>query len=120
MDKQEKLKNIKAQFKAANVTDTIGTRKEIKALPDLLADDEIINYATTGIVDNNTVLVVCTDSRVLFVDKGMLYGIKSSEIPLDMINGVAYSTGLGLKSIFETGFKRHSELRLPSTAQINH
>ncbi|MCC7667842.1 hypothetical protein CRI87_12145 [Liquorilactobacillus satsumensis] len=80
----------------------------------------MINYATTGIVDNNTVLVVCTDSRVLFVDKGMLYGIKSSEIPLDMINGVAYSTGLGLKSIFETGFKRHSELRLPSTAQINH
>ncbi|CAJ1183959.1 hypothetical protein CP1MG86_MNBNLCLN_00671 [Companilactobacillus paralimentarius] len=26
----------------------------------------------------------------------------------------------GLKSIFETGFKRHSEPRLPSTAQINH
>ncbi|WP_370923931.1 hypothetical protein AB9X87_15770 (plasmid) [Lactiplantibacillus plantarum] len=30
-------------------------------------------------------------------------------------------TGLnGLKSIFETDFKRHSEPRLPSTAQINH
>lgn len=27
---------------------------------------------------------------------------------------------IGLKSIFETGFKRHSEPRLPSTAQINH
>ncbi|MEG6531687.1 hypothetical protein V6C66_13010 [Lacticaseibacillus paracasei] len=27
---------------------------------------------------------------------------------------------LGLKSIFETDFKRHSEPRLPSTAQINH
>ena len=27
---------------------------------------------------------------------------------------------VGLKSIFETGFKRHSEPRLPSTAQINH
>ncbi|QBA78938.1 helix-turn-helix domain-containing protein (plasmid) [Lactiplantibacillus plantarum] len=26
----------------------------------------------------------------------------------------------GLKSVFETGFKRHSEPRLPSTAQINH
>ena len=25
----------------------------------------------------------------------------------------------GLKSIFETDFKRHSEPRLPSTAQIN-
>lgn len=29
-------------------------------------------------------------------------------------------TDFGLKSIFETGFKRHSEPRLPSTAQINH
>ena len=27
---------------------------------------------------------------------------------------------IGLKSIFETGFKRHSEPRLPATAQINH
>ena len=26
----------------------------------------------------------------------------------------------GLKSIFETDFKRHSEPRLASTAQINH
>ncbi|AWV73376.1 benzoate transporter [Latilactobacillus curvatus] len=25
-----------------------------------------------------------------------------------------------MKSIFETDFKRHSEPRLPSTAQINH
>ena len=32
----------------------------------------------------------------------------------------AYYAFSGLKSIFETGFKRHSEPRLPSTAQINH
>ncbi|ORI97071.1 ATPase, T2SS/T4P/T4SS family, partial [Leuconostoc pseudomesenteroides] len=32
----------------------------------------------------------------------------------------ALSGHFGLKSIFETGFKRHSEPRLPSTAQINH
>ena len=31
-----------------------------------------------------------------------------------------YSIRSGLKSIFETGFKRHSEPRLPSTAPINH
>ena len=31
-----------------------------------------------------------------------------------------YVHGLGLKSIFETDFKRHSEPRLPATAQINH
>lgn len=31
-----------------------------------------------------------------------------------------YRLSLGLKSIFETDFKGHSEPRLPSTAQINH
>ncbi|GED93272.1 hypothetical protein LBSG162_23770 [Lentilactobacillus buchneri subsp. silagei] len=31
-----------------------------------------------------------------------------------------YRLMAGLKSIFETGFKRHSEPRLPSMVQINH
>ena len=40
---------------------------------------------------------------------------------VEHINWRDYSAEqLGLKSIFETGFKRHSEPRLPSTAQINH
>ena len=34
--------------------------------------------------------------------------------------GILFSKQVGLKSIFETDFKRHSEPRLPSTAQINH
>ncbi|MCG0741995.1 sugar transferase [Lactiplantibacillus plantarum] len=33
---------------------------------------------------------------------------------------ILFKTVVGLKSIFETDFKRHSEPRLPSTAQINH
>ena len=37
-----------------------------------------------------------------------------------MISALITSAVFGLKSIFETGFKRHSEPRLPATAQINH
>lgn len=88
------LETIEEQLKAANVTDTFGTRKEIKALPEILNDNETIKYATSGFVDSNTVLVVCTNFRVLFIDKGLIYGIKSTEIPLDMVNGVSYSKGL--------------------------
>lgn len=88
------LETIQQQLTDAGVTDTFGTKKEIKALPDMLSDDEVIQYATSGFVDGNTVLMVCTNTRVLFVDKGLVFGIKSTEIPLTMINGVSYSKGL--------------------------
>lgn len=93
------LETVKEQLKAANIIDTFGTKKEIKALPEILNDDETIKYATSGLVDGNTILAVCTDSRVLFIDKGLIYGIKSTEIPLDMVNGVSYSKDLVLGTI---------------------
>lgn len=75
------LQEVKKQLSAANVSDTFGTKKEIKALPEILNDDEVIQYATSGFVDGNTVLIVLTQKRILFIDKGLLYGIKSTEIP---------------------------------------
>lgn len=95
----EKLNKILTEMSDAGVNDTFGTKKEIRALPDILSDDEIVKFATSGLVDGNTVLTVCTNKRVLFIDKGMLYGIKSTEIPLDMVNGVSYKKGLLLGSI---------------------
>ncbi|ARW24614.1 hypothetical protein S101189_01178 [Pediococcus acidilactici] len=93
------LENIQKQMKAAGVSDTFGTKKEVKALPEILSDDEVIKYATSGFVDGNTVLVVLTQKRIIFIDKGMIFGIKSTEVPLDMINGVSYSKGLLLGKI---------------------
>ncbi|WP_461241170.1 PH domain-containing protein [Paucilactobacillus sp. N302-9] len=91
---EAKLKIINQQFIDAGVSDLFGTRKEVNALPDILADDEVVKYATSGIVDANTILMVCTDTRILFIDKGLVYGIKSTEIPLDMVNSVNYSKGM--------------------------
>lgn len=88
------LETIIKQLEKANVTDTFGTKKEIKALPEIINDDETILYATSGFFKGNTVLIVCTDSRILFIDKGLIYGVKSYEVPLDMVNGVSYSIGL--------------------------
>ena len=88
------LETIIKQLEKANVTDTFGTKKEIKVLPEIINDNETILYATSGLFKGNTVLIVCTDSRILFIDKGLIYGVKSYEIPLDMVNGVSYSIGL--------------------------
>lgn len=48
-------------------------------------------------------------------DKALAKSIEN-EHRIDNLTHINY----GLKSIFETDFKRHSEPRLPSTAQINH
>ena len=54
------IETVLKQFKEAGVSDTFGTKKEVKYLPNILFDDEIVQYATSGFVNNNTVLVVLT------------------------------------------------------------
>ncbi|BDR57442.1 PH domain-containing protein [Xylocopilactobacillus apis] len=98
-DKSSRMDEIKAQFEAAQVSDLFGTKKEVKALPDILQSNEVVKYATSGVIAGGTVLMVLTDSRILFVDKGLVYGFKSTEIPLNMVNSVSYSTGMLLGKI---------------------
>jgi hypothetical protein len=90
MDYQE----ILDRFKEVHVLDLFGTKKEVKELPLILKDNETIMYATSGMMDNNTWLIVCTDQRVLFLDKGMIFGLKQTEIPMEKVNSIAYKTGL--------------------------
>ncbi|BDR57780.1 PH domain-containing protein [Xylocopilactobacillus apicola] len=92
-DKSSRMAEIKAQFEAAKVVDLVGTKKEVKALPEILQPNEVVKYATSGVI-KGTVLMVLTDSRILFIDKGLVYGFKSTEIPLNMVNSVSYSTGM--------------------------
>ena len=88
------LDEIKIQMENAGISDLWGTKREVKELPKILNDNEIIKYGCSGFNNNNTVLCLCTNQRVLFLDKGLLYGIKSTEVPLDMVNGVSYEKGL--------------------------
>jgi len=74
--------------------DTFGTKKEIKYLPEIMSDDEKILYLTSGLMDNNTWLITCTNKRVIFLDKGMVYGLKQVETPLERINSIQQKTGM--------------------------
>ncbi|WP_079478681.1 PH domain-containing protein [Halobacillus salinus] len=74
--------------------DTFGTKKEVKYLPETLYDNEVIQYLTSGFLDNNTWIIVCTDQRILALDKGMLYGMKQQEIPLENISSVKFKKKL--------------------------
>jgi hypothetical protein len=93
------LEEVQMQLKKVNVTDTFGTKKEIKELPNILAQNEEIKYVTSGLLDGNTWLITCTNKRILFLDKGMVYGLKQMEIPLEKINSIGCTKGLLLGKI---------------------
>jgi len=70
------------------------TKKEIKYLPEVLDDGEIISAITSGLSDGNTWLIIVTHKRVVFLDKGMVYGLKQIEIPIRQISAISHKTGL--------------------------
>ncbi|AVJ96809.1 TPA: hypothetical protein L6A55_11305 [Pseudomonas aeruginosa] len=74
--------------------DQFFTKKELSHLPEVLADGEQVLAFTSGIMEGNTWLITLTDRRVIFLDKGMLYGLKQASIELDKINAVSGKTGM--------------------------
>lgn len=98
-DISPRLKEIKQQIEALGATSDFGTKKEIASLPDVLSPDERIKGLTSGMLDGNTWLITCTNKRVIFLDKGMLYGLSQKEIPLEKINSISYTTGMLLGGI---------------------
>ena len=79
--------------------DSWGTKKEIRYLKNMLYEGEQVFAIASGIINGNTWLVACTSKRVIFVDCGMLYGVKHSEVMLDRINAVSFKNGLVLGEI---------------------
>lgn len=93
------LKQVQRQIKALGEVDTFGTKKEIRYLPEILTSEESVIALTSGLMDGNTWLIVCTQRRVIFLDKGMIYGLKQRETPLEKINSIEQKTGLIFGSI---------------------
>lgn len=79
--------------------DRFFTTKELNHLPSILMDGEQVLAFSSGLMDNNTWLIVLTDHRVLFLDKGLIFGLKQVSINLNRINSVSGTTGLLLGEI---------------------
>jgi hypothetical protein len=79
--------------------DRFFTSKELDVLPRILSPYEQVLSFSSGLMDGNTWLIVLTDTRVLFVDKGMFFGLKQSSIDLENIIAIDGETGLMFGSI---------------------
>lgn len=87
------------QVKALPNTYIFYTRKEIDYLPKILGEGERILALTSGFMQNRTWLAVCTDRRILFVDRGMFFGTRQVQINLDRLQTIEFDVGLFFGSI---------------------
>lgn len=74
-------------------------RKEIKELPEILAENEQVSNIIQGTYDNGQGILISTDRRLIFIDKGIMYGLKVEDFPLNKITSIQYETGMLLGKV---------------------
>ena len=101
------LEDVKTQIKSIDGISKFLGFKEIKELPNILWENENIENMISGTYNNGSGILVATNSRLIFVDKGLIFGLKVEDFPLDKITSIQYSTGilLGKLTIFASGNK---------------
>lgn len=96
-----RLSEIEKQIEKIQLSNTSAFlgRREISELPNILAPDEVIDNIAQGTYNNGQGILVSTDRRLLFVDKGLMFGLKVEDFPLDKISSIQYEIGLLLGDI---------------------
>ena len=90
-------KELEEEYKRiaqATGDDLFFTKKELYHLPTILLDEEQVLAFSSGMMDGKTWLIALTDRRVVFLDKGLLYGLRQTTVPIDKINAVSGETGM--------------------------
>ena len=97
------LSEVRRQIQAYPNRYIFWTNKEIRALPAILSEDEHIKALTSGMVNNATWLAVCTDRRLIFLNRSMFIGTQQVQMPLDRVQSIDHEFGLffGSISIFD-------------------
>ncbi len=90
---------VMEQIKSLDSASQFLGKKEIKELPSILWHDEVIKEVAQGMYDNSMGLIVATDRRVIFVDKGFFGGLKVEDFAYDKISSIQYETGILTGSI---------------------
>lgn len=101
------LSEIHIQLSQVDGIQMIIGRKEIKELPNILWNDEKIENIIMGTYNNGNGILVATNKRLVFVDKGLFFGLKVEDFPYEKISTIQYETGilLGKLTIYTTNNK---------------
>ena len=69
------------RYRHGNARDPVPLQKELDHVPHILQDGEQVLAFATGLMNNDTWLITLTDRRIIFLDKGMVYGCASRHRP---------------------------------------
>lgn len=92
----ETINGIQEQLQNIGITQSsiLWGRKEIAELPTIIPEDEQIFGLVQGKYNGGQGILVATNKRLLFVDKGLFYGLKVEDFGLDKISSIQYETGI--------------------------
>lgn len=95
---QEKLKNLDGLSKFFG-------RREIKELPNILWEDEELLNLVQGMYNTANGILIATNRRLIFIDKGIFGRLKVEDFPYEKISSMLYSTGImfGKVTLFTSG-----------------
>ena len=102
---QTRAKAITEALRLSGVDTAMFGKWEVQALPDILEDGELPLAITSGSYEGTNSrsasigVLVATDRRAVFVDKGMLGSLTVEDFPYSAIQSVEASTGMALGSI---------------------
>ncbi len=64
------------------------TQKEIRALPEILDTNESVRAVTSGMMGGCTWLAVCTERRLIFLNRRMFFGLRQVQMMLDRVQSI--------------------------------
>lgn len=88
------LHEIKSQIQSLNGLEGFLGRREINELPNILWPNETIAGIIQGTYSGGSGILLATNKRLIFVDKGFVYGLRVEDFSYDKISSIKYQTGL--------------------------
>lgn len=100
------LQEVKQQANKLDGVSKFLSRKEINELPKILWENEAVENMAQGTYNNGSGLLVASNKRLLFIDKGW-FSLKVEDFPYDKISSIQYETGMlsGSITIYCSGNK---------------
>lgn len=107
MSDSKRLEAIKAEIQKLPHGERLFGFREIKELPNILWEDEKLEKLVSGYYKGGNGILIATNKRIVFIDKGLVYGIRVEDFPYGKITSIEYKTGvvMGKITIFAAGNK---------------
>ncbi|MDP9475631.1 MAG: PH domain-containing protein [Actinomycetota bacterium] len=114
------LEEVKAQIQQLDNFSKVASFREIRELPNILWEDEVIEKMIQGTYGSRSSIgvLVATNKRLCFVDKGLVYGVRVEDFAYDQITSMEYKTGLLLGRIIVYSAGNRAEIVNCEKAQV--